>query len=345
MPSPAKPAEAAPASPTSPLPPDPNADDLQRLAALAMQQIGEEPAPPAGETPKIDEPKSAPPAFPSSVPPKPEQVVAATARLQLPEFPVRELAQTAPVIPPMEGAGRMPNRPELSRRSITTRVPTEEPPPAAAPAPAPEPPASDPSASTVAINLNNCTPEDLLPIPGLGKELAQAIVSHRAKIGEFRKLEDLLEVPGMTRAAYSNLTGETAPAGVHQSVNELLGFPADKEVSIKDVTDRIACWPDVTGCLLSQNSGLVLVGTVPNFLDKEAVVAFAPRMFEELNKSFSEITGKQTDDLIIPTTGTSFHILREKDLYLTILARVPQMPERHMKIARYVLAGLSVRQG
>jgi hypothetical protein len=66
-------------------------------------------------------------------------------------------------------------------------------------------------------------------------------------------------------------------------------------------------------------------------------------MFEDVNKSFIEITGKQTDELIIPTTGTSFHLLREKDLYLIILSRLPQMPERHLKIARFVLAGLSAR--
>ena len=31
------------------------------------------------------------------------------------------------------------------------------------------------------------------------RELAEAIVQHRDKIGEFHKLEELLDVPGMTR--------------------------------------------------------------------------------------------------------------------------------------------------
>jgi competence ComEA-like helix-hairpin-helix protein len=358
--------ENAPRS--APLLPDPNADDLQRLAALAMAQIGDEPeeiSPAAEESAPetVTEPdaSSAP-----TIPLKPDQVVAATARFKLPEFPARELSETTPVSPASE---RLPNRPELSRRGITAPVPletlAESSKPETKDEPKPEPKAEtkpvetiseskpeiateathapDAATGAVAINLNSCAAEDLLPIPGVGKDLAEAIVQHRAKIGEFHKLEDLLDVPGMTGAVYSTLTGETVPMGVHQSLNELLGFPADQNVTLKDVTDRISCWPDVTGCLLSQNSGLVLVGNVPDHLDKQAIVAFAPRMFEELNKSFQEIAGRQTDDIVIPTTGTSFHILRDKDLYLTILCRVPQMPERHLKIARYVLAGLSVR--
>ena len=206
----------------------------------------------------------------------------------------------------------------------------------------PESVPAEPSAAS-AVNLNNCVAEDLLPIPGMTRELAANIVQHREKIGEFHKLEELLDVPGMTRDAYSNLTGETPSSGIHPSINELLGFPLQQELSLKDVTDRIACWPDVTGCLLSQKNGLHLVGTVPDFLDRSAIVAFAPRLFEDLNKSFGEITGRETDELIIPTTGTSFHLLREKDLYLIILSRLPQMPERHMKIARFVLAGLGSR--
>ncbi len=182
-------------------------------------------------------------------------------------------------------------------------------------------------------------------IPGCFPELAESIIAHRTKIGSFKRLEDLLDVPGITKAAYTNLTGEAPPDNkIPLSLSELLGFSAEQHISLKDVTDRIGCWPDVTGCVLSQSSGLSLVGVVPDGLDMAAIVAFAPRMFDALNKSFSEITGTETDALILPTAGNSFHIFRNKDLYLIILSRLPQMPERHMKVARFVLAALSVRR-
>jgi hypothetical protein len=373
------PATTTPTSLAATLPPDANAGELQRLAALAMAEIETQPVPEKVEDkPSVapPEPTPAQPAIsaapaatatppvpdlsqfslnpPASTPaPSPvekmEPGFAATSRLKLPEYPVRELTQTAPLEPaPSAEPIRAPAPTPILASEPARPAPPPEPTPARM-AP-PVPPSYSitesqilPQSAATAINLNNCSAQDLLPIPGMSRSLAAAIVQHRDKIGEFHKLEELLDVPGMTGEAYSNLTGETPSSGVHPTINELLGFPAERELSLKDITDRIVCWPDVTGCLLSQKNGLHLVGTAPDFLDKEAIVAFAPRMFEDVNKSFTEITGKQTDELIIPTTGTSFHLLREKDLYLIILSRLPQMPERHLKIARFVLAGLSAR--
>jgi DNA uptake protein ComE-like DNA-binding protein len=285
--------------------PDPNADDLQRLAALAMAELGDRPEPISASPPT------------EAAPGKP----ASGAALDEPLPSSKE--SLAPSAKPAE--------------STPSSVPM--------PAQANQENASAPDAP-VAFNLNTCTVEDLVEnIPDCSEELAESIVAHRTKIGSFKRIEELLEVPGVTPAAYTNLTGEAPPAQHDPlSLNELLGFPPNQEVSLKDVTDRIACWPDVTGCVLSQNSGLSLVGSVPAGIDKAAIVAFAPRMFDTLNKSFSEVAGKQTDALFIPTADTSFHLFRNNDLYLIIMARLPQMPERHMKVARFVLAALSTRK-
>ena len=289
--------------------PDAAADDLQRLAALAMAQLGESTEPPA-EVPSQPEPAASPAAQPAFVAPAPIRA-----------FPSAPAGGTPPSASPQPWSSS-----------------------AAAPVAAqPEGHATTP---VVAFNLNTCTAEDLVEnIPDCSPVLAAAIIQHRAKIESYKRLEDLLDVPGMTKAAYTNLTGEIPPDHrISLQLNELLGFPADQPVSLKDVTDRIACWPDVTGCLLSQSSGLSLVGTAPPGLDKAAIVAFAPRMFESINKSFSEVAGHETDALVIPSSGNSFHLFRNKDLYLIIMSRLPQMPERHMKVARIVLAELSTRR-
>ena len=320
-----------PVFPVAPLEPEP-----EPVAAVP------EPEPVAPTTP---EPEPLPEPVAQAAPePEPEPVAQAAPE---PEPQPEPVAPAAPEPEPEPVSSFITTPPPEPEPVAAAPEPEPEPEPAPAVAAAPAPTAEEAAhaSAATAINLNNCTPEDLTPIPGCTPELALAIVRHRNKIGSFKKLEDLLDVPGMTKAVYANLTGEEPPAGsVPQSLNELLGFPHDQDVTLKDVTERISCWPDVTGCVLSQSSGLSLVGTVPEFLDKTAIVAFAPRMFEAINKSFSEITGKETDELIIPTSGTSFTIIRSKDLYLIILSRVPQMPERHMKIARFVLEGLSVRQ-
>jgi DNA uptake protein ComE-like DNA-binding protein len=327
-------AEEKPSETSEVPPPAPAAEPVQSDAPAAAESPDEKPAEPAIDKPDSPDLKQ----FTFNAPEKPAPPIAATSRFKLPEVPA---AQTTPIVPAETALTAHTTR--FAPPSVTPPAP--EPAPSVAPEPALEsqPPSGSQPPPAVAINLNNCVPDDLLAIPGMTRPLAAAIVAHRDKLGEFHKLEELLDVPGMTAEIYASLTGETPSSGVHPSINELLGFPLDKELSLKDVTDRICCWPDVTGCLLSQKNGLHLVGTAPDFLDKAAIVAFAPRMFEDVNKSFTEITGKQTDELTIPTTGTSFHLLREKELYMIILSRLPQMPERHLKIARFVLAGLSSR--
>jgi DNA uptake protein ComE-like DNA-binding protein len=57
-----------------------------------------------------------------------------------------------------------------------------------APAPEPEPAAQEEEGES--FNLNSCTVEDLLHIPGCHRELAEAIIRHRSLIGSYQKVED-----------------------------------------------------------------------------------------------------------------------------------------------------------
>jgi hypothetical protein len=317
----ASPEPAPEPAPETPGAPDANADDLARLAALAMAEMGEENEEPAEG---IRAPEPAPMAIATQ--------------------PVH-----APVPEPTPEPAPVQSYPPSVRATVPLPPPTPavaaEPEPIVAPTPTPMVAEAEIAPASVAFNLNTCSAEDMVQHIGCSSVLAEAVIAHRTKIGSYKKIEELLDVPGMTKEAYLNLTGEEPPTNrVTQSINELLNFPPAQEVSLKDVTDRIACWPDVTGCLLSQSSGLSLVGTVPAGVDKEAVVAFAPRMFEAINKSFAEVSGQETDALLIPAVGTSYHLFRSDDLYLIIMSRLPQMPERHMKVARLVLAALSARR-
>ncbi len=323
-----------------PAPPLPPTDDLQRLAALAMAQLGDdeaetEPGPEPEETSLPVEVSQDEPPIMAATKPLP-RATTPIPQLTTPEFSLPVTAVAAPLsraVTPVShlSTGDLPSPPVAAQ-------PLPPPPAAAATEPGAEAP--------VAFNLNTCTAEDLIQnIPGCSRELAGSIIAHGTEIGAFKAIDELLDVPGMTRLAYTELTGEAPPANrIGLSLNELLGFPFEMRVSLKDVTERITCWPDVTGCVLSQNNGLSLVGTTPKGVDMNAIVAFAPRMFDTLNRSFVEVAGKETDTLSIPTSETSFHLFRNQDLYLIIMSRLPQMPERHLKVARLVIAELSTRK-
>ncbi len=55
------------------------------------------------------------------------------------------------------------------------------------------------------ININTANPEVLACLPGIGEELAQAIVSHRKSAGFFANIAWLLKVPGMSRDIFKQV--------------------------------------------------------------------------------------------------------------------------------------------
>jgi competence ComEA-like helix-hairpin-helix protein len=56
-----------------------------------------------------------------------------------------------------------------------------------------------------AINLNTASLDVLACLPGVGRELAQAIISHRQSSGFFPNIAQLLKVPGMTRDMFKQV--------------------------------------------------------------------------------------------------------------------------------------------
>jgi len=54
-------------------------------------------------------------------------------------------------------------------------------------------------APTAPIELNTATPLELQELPGVGPQMAKAIVNFREKSGPFRRLEDLLAIRGITK--------------------------------------------------------------------------------------------------------------------------------------------------
>lgn len=53
-----------------------------------------------------------------------------------------------------------------------------------------------------AVNINTATIAELEALPGVGRRTAQAIVDHRARNGEFRRVEHVMLVQGMSEKRF-----------------------------------------------------------------------------------------------------------------------------------------------
>lgn len=55
------------------------------------------------------------------------------------------------------------------------------------------------------VNINTATAEELMTLPGIGRELAQRIVDYRVLHGSFRSTADLILVEGIGEKTLQNL--------------------------------------------------------------------------------------------------------------------------------------------
>lgn len=54
------------------------------------------------------------------------------------------------------------------------------------------------------ININNCTKEELITLPGIGEKTAEKILNYREE-NAFEKIEDIMEVPGIGEKKYDDI--------------------------------------------------------------------------------------------------------------------------------------------
>lgn len=52
------------------------------------------------------------------------------------------------------------------------------------------------------VNLNKADKETLIGVPGIGERLAQRIIEHREKQGDFEEIEELKKIKGITAYRY-----------------------------------------------------------------------------------------------------------------------------------------------
>jgi competence ComEA-like helix-hairpin-helix protein len=166
----------------------------------------------------------------------------------------------------------------------------------------------------VLVDLNRCTAEDLMTIPGVGRALAHRIIEFRSVRGRFTSIEELRQVPGIGRKTYRALAGVQARA-----LNRLLGADHDGELTLQEIVRLTAKLPGIQGCMLALNEGLFLTGQLPPHLDQNTISVFAPQLFKKVGRYARELKVGSIRRFTIFTDTQPLSIFKAGDVYLVIV--------------------------
>jgi competence ComEA-like helix-hairpin-helix protein len=164
------------------------------------------------------------------------------------------------------------------------------------------------------VDLNRCSVEDLMTIPGVGRALAQRIVEFRAGRGKFTSVEELRQVPGIGRKTFRALAGVQPHA-----LNRLLGAEHDHELTLQEIVRLAGKLSGIDGCMLATGDGLFLAGELPPHLDQGSISVFAPQLFKKVGRYARELKVGSIRRFTIFTDTQPISIFRAGDVYLIVI--------------------------
>jgi competence ComEA-like helix-hairpin-helix protein len=164
------------------------------------------------------------------------------------------------------------------------------------------------------IDLNRCSVEDLVRIPGVGRTLAQRVIDFRNNRGQFTSLDQLRLIPGIGRKTFRALTGAEP-----RSLNRLLGVDDARELTLQEIVKLTNSLPGIEGSMLAMSDGLFVAGQLPAELDQEAISVFAPQLFKRVGRYVKELKVGHVRRFTIFTELRPISIFHAGDVYLVII--------------------------
>jgi competence protein ComEA len=286
--------EKSPAPPPAAAAPEPVAPDADTVRPISLA--------PDEEPPALVEPEPAPVST-ATAPVAPEPPPAVEPPAPLPVVVPEQMAEAQPVAP----APAPVADPAYADADLADDDETDL-------APVPEPAAAAPDERKLLVDLNRCTAEDLMAIPGIGRALANRIIEFRNSRGRFTSIEELRLVPGIGRKTFRALAGVQPRA-----LNRLLGADHDGELSLQEIVRLTGQLPGIQGCMLALSDGLFLTGQLPPHLDQNTISVFAPQLFKKVGRYARELKVGQIRRFTIFTDTQPLSIFKAADVYLIIV--------------------------
>lgn len=261
---------------------------------------------PAGAAPATPTPVPAPPAAPAAA--KTEPVAPAPAPAPTP--PPTEAAPSAPKRPPARAIPPESRVPEMDFRELPGNV-----------------------------NINTASLEELLTLDGLTESLAKRIMDYRTQQGPFTSVFDLVQIPRLSRALFKRLTGMPFNSTQYHRRYKLaqwLHIPVDKVTDLALLTKVIAEQPGCSGCLISDNDGLLLAQSKAEAYG-ENWGAVATKITAQIRESVQLLNVGNVESVSLGIQDHTVTIVASQNVVLTIVHEGRKLTTAHVGLAQKIL--------
>lgn len=193
------------------------------------------------------------------------------------------------------------------------------------------------------VNINSTTVEELMLFPGVTETLAKAILKRGDRPGGFKSIFELMEVPGVDVSLFQQMTGmDVGPNHYHRRnrLAGLLGIHPQKVSDLQLVARTIAGKPGLSGCVISDNEGLLLAEGGDG---KVAVgmTAVLPRILREIRHDMELIEEVNVETMSLSIGGKFYTVSAGGNVILTVLHANNMLSEIELSFVRKVRRDLT----
>lgn len=170
-------------------------------------------------------------------------------------------------------------------------------------------------------NVNIADADQLLTIPGMDHDLANAIVSGRLQQGPYKSVFDVYDRVDMSRETFERITGMPFSAKHKHRASKLatkLEMSPSKMCDLNALSEAIGKAKGISGCVICDKEGLIVaehsVGQAA-----EALSAIAADLIAHSAKNMSMVGLNSMSSISISIAGQMFTIARTGEMYLTVV--------------------------
>ena len=180
--------------------------------------------------------------------------------------------------------------------------------------------------------------------------VARQILDYRSARGGFATIFDLADVPRVGRKTFRRITGMAySRTGRHreEKLTRLLRLRGPGRLTLPDIVRAVAAMPDVAGCVLGDNEGLLLAASGAEE-DSQKFSAIMPRLLAGVRSDLEAIEWPAPRSVSLMVDTRTITLTASGGIYLMVLQDSTRLTSRLLNLSRGVaieLAWLLSRRG